>query len=124
MSQPGVAMRTRCLDCRAYATHAGRCADHHRAYESGRSVQSHRKRREAIARGNAAAARLRRALKRVGRGSCARCGLSFLASAMDVDHIVPLSRGGEDVDGNVQLLCRTCHKAKTRVDMGYTSPPF
>ncbi|CUW30067.1 HNH endonuclease [Streptomyces sp. SID7810] len=117
-------MRTRCLDCRQFATHAGRCAEHHRAYESGRSVQSHRKRREAIARGNNAAARLRRALKRVGRGSCAHCGLSFLASAIDVDHIVPLSRGGEDVDGNVQLLCHSCHKAKTRVDMGYTAPPF
>ncbi|WP_411144962.1 HNH endonuclease [Streptomyces sp. x-80] len=117
-------MRTRCLDCRAFATHAGRCAEHHRAYESGRSVQSHRKRREAIASGNQAAARVRRALKRVGRGSCARCGLCFLASAMDVDHIVPLSRGGEDVDGNVQTLCRPCHKAKTRTDFDFQAPPF
>lgn len=117
-------MRIRCLDCRAFATHAGRCAEHHRAYESGRSVWSHRKRREAIARGNNAAAHLRRVLKRAGRGPCAHCGLSFPASAIDVDHVVPLSRGGEDVDGNVQLLCRVCHKAKTRVDMGYSSPPF
>ncbi|MBC9714494.1 HNH endonuclease [Streptomyces sp. TRM66268-LWL] len=117
-------MRTRCLDCRAFATHAGRCAEHHRAYESGRSVQSHRKRRAAIARGNNAAVRLRRALKRVGHGQCAHCGLSFLASAIDVDHIVALSCGGEDVDGNVQLLCHPCHRAKTRVDMGHTSPPF
>ncbi|MEU3290262.1 HNH endonuclease [Streptomyces longwoodensis] len=46
-----------------------------------------------------------------------RCGLSSLASAMDVDHTVSLSRGGEDVDTNIQLPCRTCHKAKTRVDM-------
>nr|WP_308801026.1 HNH endonuclease [Streptomyces polyasparticus] len=41
-----------------------------------------------------------------------------------MDHIVALSCGGEDVDGNVQLLCHPCHRAKTRVDMGHTSPPF
>ncbi len=34
-------MRTRCLDCRGWATRNGRCEEHHRAYEAGRTVQSH-----------------------------------------------------------------------------------
>ncbi|WP_274535902.1 HNH endonuclease [Streptomyces sp. CB02923] len=67
---------------------------------------------------------MRKALRKAGRGACASCGLGYLASAIDVDHIVPLSRGGEDVASNVQLLCKPCHKAKTRVDFGFTAPPF
>ncbi|MEV6399611.1 HNH endonuclease signature motif containing protein [Streptomyces sp. NPDC051907] len=117
-------MRTRCLDCRAFATHAGRCAEHHRAYESGRSVQSHRKRREAIARGNNAAARLRKAVRKAVQGTCARCLGTYLPSAVDIDHIKPLAKGGEDVDANVQVLCKTCHKVKTAEDFGYNSVPF
>ncbi|MEV6730075.1 HNH endonuclease signature motif containing protein [Streptomyces sp. NPDC051364] len=97
---------------------------HHKAYENGRARQSHRKRREAIARGHNAAAIMRRAIRKAGCCACARCGLTFLASAVDVDHVIPLARGGEDVAGNVQALCRPCHKAKTRVDMGYSAPPF
>ncbi|WP_093838362.1 HNH endonuclease [Streptomyces aidingensis] len=109
-------MRTRCLDCRGWATHKGRCAEHHAAYERRRSVQSHRKRRAAIARGNNAAARLRRRVRAVGAWFCAHCGGSFVASAVEVDHIIPFARGGEDVDGNVQVLCVSCHQAKTRKD--------
>ena len=34
---------------------------------------------------------------------------------MEVDHVVPLERGGEPWQlGNLQALCRTCHIAKTR----------
>ncbi len=87
-------------------------------------MQSHRKRRAAIARGSNAAGLMRRALRKAGRGECASCRLSFLASAIDVDHITPLAKGGEDVAGNVQLLCRPCHKAKTRRDFDFKAPPF
>jgi 5-methylcytosine-specific restriction protein A len=117
-------MRTRCLECRGWATHRGRCAEHHRAYESTRSRVSHAKRREAIARGNNAAAKLRAAVNRAGQATCARCGFAFLASAIDIDHVLPLARGGEDTPGNVQALCRPCHKAKTRTDFNVKAPPF
>jgi 5-methylcytosine-specific restriction protein A len=30
------------------------------------------------------------------------------------DHIVNLHNGGLDVDSNTQLLCETCHRAKTQ----------
>ncbi|MEG8276411.1 HNH endonuclease [Streptomyces sp. AHA2] len=121
-------MRTRCLDCREWATHAGRCAQHHADYTARRSIKSHAKRRAAIARGNNAAAKLRRAVRAaVKRGeyvSCARCPGQFLASGVDIDHIIPLAKGGEDVASNVQVLCKACHKAKTREDFARTSPPF
>jgi 5-methylcytosine-specific restriction protein A len=41
-----------------------------------------------------------------------------LPSQLDVDHIKPLALGGEDVEGNVQPLCKRCHKTKTALDFG------
>lgn len=87
-----------------------------------RNTRSTVNRRVVIARGSDAAARLRSSLRAVGYAKCAKCGLTMLASAIDVDHILPLYKGGEDVDSNVQPLCRAvCHKAKTRVDMAYAA---
>ncbi len=89
-----------------------------------RSLAERYRRWRVIARGHDAAADLRRVLRANGGGICADCGLSYLASALDVDHVVPLALGGEDVRSNVQPLCRPCHKRKTRVDFGVTAPPF
>ncbi|MFD8216222.1 HNH endonuclease [Streptomyces sp. NPDC059697] len=36
----------------------------------------------------------------------------------------PLALGGEDMDEDVQLLCKSCHKLKTPEDFGATSPVF
>lgn len=33
--------------------------------------------------------------------------------AKELDHIVPLWKGGPDDESNLQGLCLTCHKAKT-----------
>ncbi|WP_443052939.1 HNH endonuclease [Streptomyces sp. NBC_00184] len=111
-------MRTRCLDCRDWATHAGRCALHHSNYNAQRSVKSHAKRRAAIARGNNAAAKLRRAVRKAVGGECRICLRWCLPSQVDIDHVLPLAKGGEDVEGNVQILCKTCHKTKTAMDFG------
>jgi 5-methylcytosine-specific restriction enzyme A len=48
---------------------------------------------------------------------CAHCGR--VSEAVDVDHIVPLAKGGRDEDGNLQLLCRgpgLCHDRKSAED--------
>ncbi|WP_326811566.1 HNH endonuclease signature motif containing protein [Streptomyces scopuliridis] len=54
--------------------------------------------------------------ERQGHASCDWCLNDFPASGVDVDHVRPLSLGGEDVDGNVQVLCRRCHGLKTRTE--------
>ena len=38
---------------------------------------------------------------------CAVCG----AGAAEVDHVVPLGRGGSDEPANLRSLCRACHHA-------------
>lgn len=49
------------------------------------------------------------------KGRCVVCTLT--ADANECDHIVPLILGGEHREGNLQLLCKPCHKAKTRLDV-------
>ena len=43
---------------------------------------------------------------------CVECGRAGL---LEVDHVVPLKRGGDPWDpDNLQALCRRCHIEKTR----------
>ena len=50
---------------------------------------------------------------------CRACTLAGrLRAATEVDHIVPLYRGGADDDDNLQPLCSDCHRAKSAADMG------
>lgn len=37
----------------------------------------------------------------------------------EVDHIVPIEKGGSEDDSNLQLLCKECHRKKTARDRGY-----
>jgi 5-methylcytosine-specific restriction enzyme A len=62
--------------------------------------------------------RIRR-LKRTN-GLCERCrdrGLIVLATR--VDHIVPLTHGGPDVDTNTRNLCEPCHLEVTAEQFGH-----
>lgn len=45
---------------------------------------------------------------------CAVCQELLHPRAMDIDHIVELSKGGEDTIKNCQALCANCHAKKTR----------
>ena len=50
---------------------------------------------------------------------CAARGIHKFAS--EVDHIVPISKGGDAFDpDNLQCLCESCHSRKTMVDRGIT----
>ena len=42
-------------------------------------------------------------------GGCVACGVE---TRLTVDHIVPLSRGGNNTVRNIQVLCQPCHVAK------------
>ena len=53
--------------------------------------------------------------------SCARCGrLTVYPGGFELDHIVPLYKGGMDTEDNCQVLCsgdKGCHARKTIMDM-------
>ena len=44
-------------------------------------------------------------------GRCRRCGS---ARNLEVDHIVPLSRGGGSEEDNLQAMCRRCNRRKAK----------
>jgi 5-methylcytosine-specific restriction endonuclease McrA len=43
---------------------------------------------------------------------CEKCGRICPSEYLELDHIQSRARGGEDVAGNAQLLCRSCHREK------------
>ncbi len=56
----------------------------------------------------------------IGKGICHYCKKRFLSGELTMDHIVPLSRGGRSVKGNIVPCCKSCNNNKkylTPVDM-------
>lgn len=45
---------------------------------------------------------------------CRSCSRVAYGRAAHVDHVKPLEDGGTDDDANLQVLCQSCHGAKTR----------
>ncbi len=45
-------------------------------------------------------------------GRCNGCKMAFLFKVLEVDHVVPRSRGGTDHMDNLQLLCGHCNRTK------------
>ena len=63
--------------------------------------------------------RITRLLKKQ-KGKCALCKLHFtMEDVIEVDHILPKSKGGKDEYKNLQLLHRHCHDQKTALDGSY-----
>jgi 5-methylcytosine-specific restriction endonuclease McrA len=56
-----------------------------------------------------------RNIREVQRDKCAACRCN-LKSKGEVDHIIPLARGGTNDAGNLQLLCRPCNRRKHAKD--------
>ena len=51
---------------------------------------------------------------------CALCLANGRAAvALELDHILPLSKGGSNDECNLQGLCPPCHAAKTAIDLNY-----
>ncbi|MGK7941503.1 MAG: group II intron reverse transcriptase, partial [Crocosphaera sp.] len=64
------------------------------------------------------------ALLKRQKNKCAFCGLTFRPTdLMEVDHIKPRSKGGDNTYKNKQLLHRHCHDSKTASDIK-TYPKF
>lgn len=49
-------------------------------------------------------------------GKCALCACSLAKAKVEVDHIIPLARGGHNGPANLQYLCRPCNRAKSAKD--------
>jgi len=50
------------------------------------------------------------------KGRCALCGTTKRESILDVDHILPRSKGGKTVYENLQVLCAKCNRSKRDKD--------
>ena len=47
---------------------------------------------------------------------CNACGLFPIPPDFEVDHIIEIQDGGQDVSENLQALCAACHSEKTRLN--------
>lgn len=60
-------------------------------------------------------ARLRGHIKHRDNYTCLKCGVSVAAEPhllLEVDHIMPVSKGGLSVPENLQTLCWRCNRRK------------
>ena len=50
------------------------------------------------------------------KNRCESCGISNKEKALEVDHIIPRTKGGKDELSNFQALCYTCNSQKSNKD--------
>lgn len=43
--------------------------------------------------------------------TCQHCGR--IGGQLEIDHIIPISKGGTDKESNLQVLCVGCHREKS-----------
>ena len=51
------------------------------------------------------------------QGCCIYCGIHFSFAKMEIEHVVPKSKGGTDSLNNLVLSCSVCNKAKGNQDV-------
>lgn len=49
-------------------------------------------------------------------GRCEACGIALQPGEWECDHLVPIKDGGTNDVANLRVLCRPCHRRKTRED--------
>ena len=55
---------------------------------------------------------LKRILMRRQDNTCVYCGYRRRATSLDIDHVIPVARGGSNDPGNLQVICRPCNQRK------------
>ena len=46
-------------------------------------------------------------------GKCEWCTVSLIGNPFEIDHIIPLYRGGGNVPDNIAVACPTCNRSKS-----------
>lgn len=71
-------------------------------------------------------ARIRLAIIRRDAALCQPCRAlgRITPNCREVDHIVPVSRGGTAHPSNLQTICRACHARKTRREQSSARPVY
>lgn len=74
--------------------------------------------RRAIERGSVGqvSRNIKTKLREAQGNKCAFCSQSLTRKKVHLDHIVPLARGGQHTDLNLQVLCSTCNHRKSAKD--------
>ncbi len=92
----------------------GRCAEHAPAAKRERNRAYDHTRGSAASRGYGPTWRRLRLMHLRREPLCRECR----APATDVDHVIPLARGGASHEDNLQSLCHSCHAQKTNREDG------
>ena len=53
-----------------------------------------------------------------------RCVKCHSSRNLEIDHIIPISKGGKSTYDNLQTLCKRCNKNKSNIIEGYTSKTY
>lgn len=53
-----------------------------------------------------------------------RCLKCHSSRNLEIDHIIPISKGGKSTYDNLQTLCKRCNKNKSNIIEGYTSKTY
>jgi ATP adenylyltransferase len=87
----------------------GKIAEYEEKY--GKKIWKHRARDSRVISGS-----IRYKVLTAAKNRCELCGIHKDEKALDVDHIVPINKGGPNVIENMQALCYTCNSQKSDKD--------
>ena len=82
------------------------------ANPEAKRVHDHTRRARKLGSGGKLSRGLKARLFEDQKGKCKGCCRAFALANFTLDHIVALSNGGLNVDGNMQLLCSPCNSKK------------
>jgi hypothetical protein len=98
-----------------YATHREECAKRAKAWADAnpgvRRAHGQNRRAKIREAGGSLSPDIADRLLKLQRGKCACCGQP-LKGKFDLDHIIPIAKGGPNVDSNIQLLLPKCNREK------------
>ena len=81
--------------------------------KSQRTKKSQKKAKQTIKRSRYIPASTRVDVLRRDNHRCVYCGVSAKKAELEIDHIIPFSKGGSNAISNLQTLCSDCNKGKS-----------